>query len=486
MENPTLEKGSVSSSPHPSTVPNEPTEIDGEEERKLVKKLDWALIPLFTLMYITNFVDRTAIGNAKVAGLEQDLGMSGADFNVALTIFYVFYTAADIPSNLILKKYGTTWLAILVIAFGIIALFSAFMTSFSGLIATRIFLGLAEGGTLSGLVYTLSQYYRRSELILRIGVFFGMAPSLSGAFGGFLASGLLKVPDFGRIKAWRKIFLIEGILTIAIGTALLFLMPGEPGKTKLLTPEQRILAVERCKSDRSTVKEKSSVKLVLRSFNVHTVICTLIFVILNVSFQGLSIFLPTIIRGLGNYSTIEVQLRTVPPYIVGAFWAVGISLSSFHFKNRAIPLLSTLLLLVVGYAVAISTTDPKVRYGACFLMIMGGASGAPVTLTWGTENAAPDTMRAVASAAIPGIGALGSLLSIWTYVPTDAPQYRNGNTANLASSSLGCALTIGLAFYLRRENAKRQRGELDHVLEGKSADEVEQLGYRNPDFRYQI
>ncbi|KAH6910516.1 hypothetical protein BKA70DRAFT_1424178 [Coprinopsis sp. MPI-PUGE-AT-0042] len=184
--------------------------------------------------------------------------------------------------------------------------------------------------------------------------------------------------------------------------------------------------------------------------------------------------------------TIEVQLRTVPPYIVGAFSAVGISLSSFRFKNRAIPLFSTLLLLVVGYAVAISTIDHKVRYRACFLMIMVGASGALVTLTWGTENAAPDTMRAVASAAIPGIGALGSLLSIWTYVPTGAPQYRNRNTANLASSSLGCALTIGLAFYLRRENAKRLRGELDHVLEGKSADEVEQLGYRHPDFRCQL
>jgi hypothetical protein len=114
-------------------------------------------------------------------------------------------------------------------------------------------------------------------------------------------------------------------------------------------------------------------------------------------------------------------------------------------------------------------------------------------------------MRAVASAAIPGIGALGSLVScvlprhryiacseyfsarrVWTYVPSDAPQYRNGNTANLASSSLGCALTIALAFYLRRENAKRQRGDLDHLIEGKSPKEVEQLGYRHPGFRYQI
>ncbi|KAG2001981.1 high-affinity nicotinic acid transporter [Coprinopsis cinerea AmutBmut pab1-1] len=166
------------------------------------------------LPHMANFIDRTAIGNARVAGLEKDLGMSGSDFNKALTVFYIFYTASDIPSNLILKRFGTVWLAVLVVAFGLVALGSAFMTSYAGLIVTRVFLGLSEGGTLCGLVYTLSQFYRRHELVLRIGIFFGLAPSLSGAFGGLLASGLLRVDDMGSINSWRKILLVEGSLEL--------------------------------------------------------------------------------------------------------------------------------------------------------------------------------------------------------------------------------------------------------------------------------
>ena len=92
--------------------------------------------------------------------------MHGAQLNVALTIFYIFvsfippsfvdvdlrvpsqYVIADIPSNLMLKQFGSIWLAFLVIGFGLVSLFSAFLHNNAGLIASRVFLGLTEGGTL--------------------------------------------------------------------------------------------------------------------------------------------------------------------------------------------------------------------------------------------------------------------------------------------------------------------------------------------------
>jgi MFS family permease len=103
-------------------------------------------------------------------GLEKDLGMVGVDYNIALTVFYVFvlytfnlaspttaysfeqYIVSDIPSNLALKHFGSMWLAAMVTAFGIISISTAFVTSYSGLIATRVFLGMAEGGTLVRLI----------------------------------------------------------------------------------------------------------------------------------------------------------------------------------------------------------------------------------------------------------------------------------------------------------------------------------------------
>ncbi|KAJ2915004.1 hypothetical protein MD484_g5406, partial [Candolleomyces efflorescens] len=149
--------------------------IDLVAERRLVRKLDWMLMPLFIAIYICNFIDRTSIG------LEADLGLKGLDFNIAVTVFYVFYIVSDIPSNLLLKQWGSIWLAFLVIGFGVVSIASAFLHNMSGLLASRVFLGLFEGGTVPGLMYILSRYYRKHELAVRIGIFFGGAPSIAGA-----------------------------------------------------------------------------------------------------------------------------------------------------------------------------------------------------------------------------------------------------------------------------------------------------------------
>ncbi|TFK29612.1 MFS general substrate transporter [Coprinopsis marcescibilis] len=462
----TIEKASVESPTSKGFKENDGSpsyEIDPEAERKLVRKLDWILLPLFTLIC-----------------LEKDLGMQGYDFNIAMTVFYTFYIAADIPSNLILKRYGSIWLAILIIGFGLVALASAFVTSFTGLLVTRVFLGITEGGTLPGLVYILARYYKRKELVLRIGIFFGLSPSLSGAY--FLRGRLITENiSLNRMK---------GVVTTVVGIVLLFTMPGDPSTTRMLTEEERKLAIARLDADQAVKnqgrKEKTTWRLVGRSFNFTTVACTVCFLMLNLSFQGLSIFLPTIINSLGKYSTVQVQLRTVPPYLVSAVWSVVNAYASFRYQNRFLAIISSVLLMVIGYAISVATTDPHARYAACFLMVAGGGPSGPMFLTWGTENAAPDTMRAVASAAIPGIGAIGALISVWTYVPADAPNYYRGNSANLATSSTICILSLGLAFYLHRENQKRARGERDYRLENKTPEELEQLGCRHPQFKYQI
>ncbi|TFK39755.1 MFS general substrate transporter [Crucibulum laeve] len=465
-------------------------EIDPVAEKRLVRKLDWLLLPLFTLIYGCNFVDRTAIGNARIAGLEKDLHMQGFDLNIALTVFYICFLASEIPSNLALKRFGSIWIAFLVIGFGAVAIGSAFITSYSELLVTRVFLGLAEGGTLSGLVYVLARYYRRNELVLRVGIFFGLSPSLAGAFGGLLASGLLTVSDIGTVTSWRKIFLIEGIITTGFGVILLFIIPGDPRTTRMLTEEERALAIARIDADQAVKtagrKEPTTLKLVLRSFNIHTTACAICFMMINISFQGLSLFLPTVINTLGKFTTVNAQLRTVPPYLFGTVWAIANAYGAYRMKQRAIPIIASVMFMVLGYAISIGTKDPHARYAACFFSVAGGSPSGPMLVTWATDNAAPDTMRAVTTAIIPSIGALGSIIAVWTYLPKDAPNFHKGNSLNLATSLAVCAILALIAVYLRWENAKRDRGERDYRLEGKSVEEIEQLGYLHPNFRYQI
>ncbi|KJA23797.1 hypothetical protein HYPSUDRAFT_39648 [Hypholoma sublateritium FD-334 SS-4] len=441
--------------------------------------------------------------------------MKGFDFNIALTIFYVSvskrsflilnwtnthqrnptsllhqYTLADIPSTIIMKQVGSIWIAILVLLFGVVTLGTAFIKTYGQLIATRILLGVFEAGTLPSLVYLLSRYYRRKELVIRTGIFFGTAPTLAGAFGGLLASGLLSLQDFGPVKSWRKIFFVEGIVSIGVGSLLLFFMPGDSLKTRFLNEEERRLTVSRLNAD-AIVKidgrrEPASVILVLRSFNIWTALCSIGYLMVNVSFQGLSLFLPTVVNSLGHYTVVQAQLRTVPPYAIALVWNMVIIFWSFYAKQRGIPIIASLLLEIAGYAIAISTKNPHARYAACFFSFVGSEPCGPMFLIWGTDNAAPDTMRAVTAGTITGVGTIGSIIAVWAYLPKDSPNFRQGNSLNLGAACIAVAVAALGVIYIRWENGSRDRGKREHRLTGKTEEEVRVMGYRHPKFRYQI
>jgi len=120
----------------------------------------------------------------------------------------------------------------------------------------------------------MSRFYRRSELILRIGIFFGCAPALAGAFGGLLAFGLLQLDDIGTVVSWRKIFLVEGIITTGFGFLCLLIVPNDPTTTKFLTESERRLAIARIQADQvvkleGARQERTTLRLVLRAINFN-------------------------------------------------------------------------------------------------------------------------------------------------------------------------------------------------------------------------
>jgi len=69
-------------------------------------------------VYRLSFLDRTNIGNARLVGLEEDLGMDpkSLQYNVALAVFFPWYVAAEVPSNLMMKKTRPSlWLTIIMV-----------------------------------------------------------------------------------------------------------------------------------------------------------------------------------------------------------------------------------------------------------------------------------------------------------------------------------------------------------------------------------
>ena len=215
--------------------------------RRILWKMDTRILPVLALLFLCSFLDRTNVGNARLYGLERELGMDLQDrqYDQGLAVFYATYIVSEVPSNLVLKRVTPRiWLPFLTFAWGVVSMCQGFIQNFAGFVAVRAVLGFTEGGLLPGMILYLSGLYTRRELALRIGLFY-TAASLSGAFGGLLARGLSELAGRSGYSAWRWIFIIEGLLTVAAALIAAIMLPNGVSGASFLTDGEKRHAVQR-------------------------------------------------------------------------------------------------------------------------------------------------------------------------------------------------------------------------------------------------
>ncbi|KAK5706413.1 hypothetical protein LTR97_001401 [Elasticomyces elasticus] len=463
--------------------------IDPAAERKLRLKIDLMIVPTVSLLYLFCFIDRANIGNAKIAGFDKDLGLKGYDYNVVLSVFYVSYILFEIPSNIICKKVGPGWfIPTITLLFGICSIGTAFVHNRAQACGVRFVLGIFEAGMLPGIAYYMSRWYRRSELAFRLSLYIVMAP-LAGAFGGLLASGILKLSHFGGLHTWRMIFAIEGIITCGLALISYATLTDRPATAKWLTAEERDMAIARVKAERvgttEVLDKMDGPKLMKGIFCPVTIGTSLIFLLDNITVQGLAFFLPTIVRTIYPKNTVIFQqLRTVPPYIVGGFFTVLFPFLSWRFDRRQIFFIISAPFMMIGYIMFLASTDPQTRYGATFLITTGAFSFGALCNAQVSANVVTDTARASAIGTNVMFGNIGGLISTWAFLPFDGPNYHIGNGLNLATSSLILLLSIAMLFYMKWSNKARERKDVDAELAGRDDKSLSDLDWKHPSFRW--
>lgn len=366
-----------------------------------------------------------------------------------------------------------------------------------------------------GVAYYLACFYRRSELLLRIGFFINGA-CLAGGFGGLLAAGLSQIPRWGTastpIHTWRNIFFFEGLLTILIGLGTMLITPSTPLDCKFLSDRDRYIAAERINIEyQETGNRKVTKNDVLRGmFNINTVICGFCFMVwpssalpnqsfsqpitfppltrptpqlANIAVQSLALFMPSILVAIG-YTSISAQLHTVPVYTVATVVSLFMSWLSDRIRRRGLFISLGALIALTGYVMLATTTTPHVKYAAVFVAAIGIFFIGTTVLAWCLNNVAGSALRAVASAYVVAMGNFGSVIATWAYLPADAPQYKTGHYINMGAQAVVCLLGLAGIAYVRWENRKRENGERDARLTGLSEEQVRELGYRHPSFRY--
>ncbi|KAL8868989.1 MAG: hypothetical protein Q9174_004608 [Haloplaca sp. 1 TL-2023] len=461
--------------------------VDTALNQRITRKFDTHIVPWLFGLWLLAFIDRSNIGNARIDGLAEELELDGNKFNIALTVFYIPYIMIDVPSNWVLKYFGAgRYLPGLLIAWGIVGMCTGFVKDYGGLLACRFFLGLCEGGLLGGMILYLSMFYRRHELLFRIGMFYCAAP-LSGAFGGLLATGLAQI-QYGGYNRWPWIFIIEGVISILYGLVTLFFLPPTPSHARFLSQNEREAAVHRMGLDSHGASQESKVEAEKFSWhwvrmavlNVNTIVLSLNFFAIITPIYSFSLFLPTIIRALG-YTATKAQLFTVPPNMAAFFAVILCTYLSDKIKARGPIMIVCCSVAIIGYIMLLIDAGPLIHYGGTFLVAVGIFPSSPAVMGWLANNLAPHYVRATGTGLQIAVANCAAFIATFTYLEKDGPEYKTGHSINIGMLVLSLILSTGHILYARWENGKRERGDRDHrLMEGAQGE----LGYRHPSFRY--
>lgn len=308
--------------------------IDLEAEKRLVRKVDKYVVPMVMIAYLLCFLDRTNIGNARLFGLEEDLGLVGNQYQIAVAALFATYVLVEVPSNLILKRFRPSrWIAFITVCWGIVSTMTGVVQNFAGLVTLRLLLGLFEGGLLPGLTMYLTFFYTRNEIALRIGYLF-VSSALSGACGGMLAYGISFMDGVGGQSGWRWIFILEGnvdlkpvipsmqvvadfnigIPTVVFGVAVWWMLADGPETAWYLTTEERRMLVARLNRQVGFNAEFDKKDAILAVKDWKTWFFALGQFGVNAMLYSYSIFLPTIIRGMVFISRSTIDQRLTCTY----------------------------------------------------------------------------------------------------------------------------------------------------------------------------
>lgn len=380
------------------------------------------------------------------------------------------------------------YLAGLTIAWGTVATASTWVQNMGGLIACRLILGLCEAGFFPGVVLYLSMFYGRRDLALRIAYFFSTA-AVSGVAGGLVAYGISFMDGAAGYRAWRWIILLNAIPTLLTGFVIPFVLPNGPDSAKFLTEEDKRnlrLAQDQQMGKAHNLRElvKEDVIDGVKDWTTWAY-CFGLFPCLAMLYS-FTVFLPTIIHEIGTWNAAVVQAMTVPVYMCGAIVYLICARLSDLWQRRGYFVLFGIVSSMIGYAMLLSGKGAGVSYAGCCFVSIGIFVSAGISFAWVPTNNPRYGKRAFSTGMHLTCGNASGVLSPFLFNKVDAPRYIPGYGASIGMLLVSLSLNATLIWHFKRMNRLRDEGKFDHLLEGKTEEEIASMGERSPRFRFTI
>ncbi|KAL5531264.1 hypothetical protein ACEPAG_4141 [Sanghuangporus baumii] len=449
-----------------NSTAEEPSVSTTIDEKRLLRRLDFTLIPWLGVLYLMSFLDRAGIGNARLYGMEQDLHITDTQYLLCLSLFFIPYAFLEAPANICLKRLTpSVWLSSIMVCWGTVMIIQGFVHNFGGLSATRVLLGVFEAGFYVGSTFYFSCWYKRNEIGFRLAVF-NSAVTSAGAFGGLLAAAISKMDGIGGRPAWAWIFIIEGLITVLVALASFFFIQDYPATARFLSEEERAFVICRLQTDDqfSAAGEQLRWQYVWQALtDWKTWIGATVTIGTDGPLYAFSLFLPSIISQLG-FAATPANLLTVPVYIVASIFACYIGYVADRIGKRGYFAIAMSVITGTGYIILLLSRHAALSYFATFVAAIGIFTSVPNAVAWVSNNFEGSYKRSVSMAIAIGCGNLTGAITANTYRSRDTPWYTLGHAVTLGFILIGLLGSAAFHLLLSAENKRRDRGERDEVI----------------------
>jgi ACS family tartrate transporter-like MFS transporter len=331
-------------------------------------KCAWRLVPLMTLLYFCNIMDRVNVGFASLT-MNHDLGFNPAVYGLGAGVFFLGYALFQVPANAILEKVGAKrWIFLILLAWGLLSASNALVTGPHSFYAVRVLLGLVEAGFYPGMILYMTYWFTRPYRGRLVAIFMAALPA-ANIVGGPLSSLILGMNGYHGLAGWQWLFLIEGVPAVLLAFAVLTFLPDNPGKAPWLNQDEKtIIARELAAEDTSEHRDFWAALMDIKVLGLG-----IVYFGYSVGLYGVGLWLPQIVKSMG-VSNLENGFVVALPYIAGTVAMIWWARHSDRTGERIWHVAWPAMLMVASLVVASLSHANLVIFLALSLVQVGALS----------------------------------------------------------------------------------------------------------------
>ena len=422
-------------------------------EIRTIAKVSRRLVPFLIICYFVAYLDRVNVGFAALT-MNQDLGLSQTAFGFGAGIFFIAYFIFEVPSNLLLERFGARkWIARIMLSWGILSGTMAFIPAIAratglgnenSFYLLRVLLGVAEAGFFPGIIFYLTLWFP-AEYRARIVGYFMAAIPLSTVIGAPISGVLLYLHGGLGLAGWQWLFIIEAAPAIILAVVVFFYLTDRPADAAWLAPDERTWLAERLAREQRQRQAVHDYSVMQSLVNPRVLGLSLVYFGAVATNYGLSFFLPQIVKAFG-LNTFLTTLVSATPYVVGLIGMVWWGRRSDRVAERRLHTAFPLFIAAAGIAVSTALDDPLLKMISLCVAGFGIFACLPVFWTLPTAFLS----GAAAAAGIAVINSVGNLAGFagpfaMGWVKDHTGSYAGGLLllAALGIIAMGIALILG-------------------------------------------